>query len=40
MGEMTNAYEILVRKPEGKRRHGRPGHKWEVKVKLSLYIFN
>jgi hypothetical protein len=25
MGEMRNAYKILVIKPEGKRPHGRPG---------------
>jgi hypothetical protein len=26
MGEMTNAYKILVRKSEGKRPLGRPKH--------------
>jgi hypothetical protein len=30
MGEMRNAYEILVEKPEGKRPCGRPRHRWEV----------
>jgi hypothetical protein len=28
MGEMRNAYRILVGKPEGKRLLGRPRHKW------------
>jgi len=27
MREKKNAYRILVRKPEGKRPHGRPGHR-------------
>jgi hypothetical protein len=29
MGEMRNAYEILVGKPEGKRPLGRLGGRWE-----------
>jgi hypothetical protein len=29
MGEMRNAYNILVGKPEGKRPQGRPRHRWE-----------
>jgi hypothetical protein len=29
MGEMRNANNILVGKPEGKRQLGRPGHRWE-----------
>jgi hypothetical protein len=29
MGEMRNAYSILVGKPEGKRPFGRPRRKWE-----------
>jgi hypothetical protein len=28
MGEMRNAYSILVGKPEGKRPLGRPKHRW------------
>jgi len=35
-GEMRNAYEILVGKPEGKRPLGRPGHRWENNIKLCL----
>jgi hypothetical protein len=27
MGEVRNAYKILVGKPEGKRPFGRPGHR-------------
>jgi hypothetical protein len=30
MGEMRNAYKILVRKLEGKRPLGRPRHRWEI----------
>jgi hypothetical protein len=29
MGEMKNAYIILVGKPEGKRSIGRPGNRWK-----------
>jgi hypothetical protein len=29
MGEMRNAYNILVRKHEGKRPLGRPWRRWE-----------
>jgi hypothetical protein len=29
MREMRNAYKILVRKPEGQRPLGKPGHTWE-----------
>jgi hypothetical protein len=29
MGEMKNVYNILIRKPEGKRPLGRSGCRWE-----------
>jgi hypothetical protein len=29
MGEMRNSYKSLVGKPEGRRPHGRPRHRWE-----------
>jgi hypothetical protein len=29
MGEIRNAYTILVGKPEGRRPVRRPGHRWE-----------
>jgi len=32
MGEIRNAYKILVGKPEGKRQLGRPGCRWEDNV--------
>jgi hypothetical protein len=32
MGEIRNAYKILVRKPEGKSPLGRPKHKWEDNI--------
>jgi hypothetical protein len=33
MGKMTNAYKILIRKPEGKRSHGTVGHKQKITLK-------
>jgi hypothetical protein len=36
MGKMRNAYNILVRKPEGKRPLGRAGRRWEVNIKIDL----
>jgi hypothetical protein len=36
MEEMRNAYEILVRKPEGRRPHGRPKHTCEDSIKMTL----
>jgi hypothetical protein len=34
MGEVSNAYNILVGKPEGKRPAGRPTGWWKDKVDL------
>jgi hypothetical protein len=36
MGQMKNAYKILVRKPEGKRPLGRPRHTWDDNIKIDL----
>jgi hypothetical protein len=36
MGEMRNAYRILVGKPEGKRPLGRPRHSWVDNIKIDL----
>jgi len=36
MEEMRNTYKILVRKPEGKRPHGRPRHRWENNIRMDL----
>jgi hypothetical protein len=36
MGEMRNAYRILVGKYDGKRPHGRPRHRWENNIKMGL----
>jgi hypothetical protein len=33
---MRNAYKIFVRKPEEKRPCGKPRHRWEENVKMSL----
>jgi hypothetical protein len=36
MGEMRNAYNILVGKPTGKRAFGRPRHRWKYKIRMDL----
>jgi hypothetical protein len=36
MGEMKNAYIILVGKPEGKRPLGRFRRRWEDNIRLDL----
>jgi hypothetical protein len=36
MGEMRNAYSILVGKPEGKRPIRRPRHRWEYYIRMYL----
>jgi hypothetical protein len=36
MGEMTNAYNILVGKPEGKRPLGRPRSRWKDNITMEL----
>jgi hypothetical protein len=36
MGEMRNAYKILVRKPEGKRPLGIPRRRWEDNIKTDI----
>jgi hypothetical protein len=36
MGEVRNAYIILVGKPEGRRPLGRPRRKWEDNIKMDL----
>jgi hypothetical protein len=36
MGEMKNAYQILVGKPEGKRACGRPRRRWDDNIKMDL----
>jgi hypothetical protein len=38
MGEVRNAYNILVRKPEGRRPLGRPWRRWEDNIRLDLRI--
>jgi hypothetical protein len=35
-GEKRNAYNILVRNPEGKRPLGRSRHSWEDNIKTDL----
>jgi len=36
IGEMRNAYNILIGKPEGKRLLGRSGRIWEYNIKMDL----
>jgi hypothetical protein len=36
MGEIGNAYKILVGKPEGKRPLGRPTDKWEDNIRMGI----
>jgi hypothetical protein len=36
MGERRGAYRALVGKPEGRRKPGRPTHRWEVNNKMDL----
>jgi hypothetical protein len=36
MGEKSNAYRILVGKPEGERPVGRPRRRWADNIKLGL----
>jgi hypothetical protein len=36
MGEMRNAYKILVGKPEGKILLGRPRYRWEFNIKMDF----
>ena len=34
--QSRNAYRVLVGKPEGKRRLGRPRRRWEDNIKMDL----
>jgi hypothetical protein len=36
MGEKSNAYRILVGKPEGKRLLGKPRRRWVDNIKMDL----
>jgi hypothetical protein len=36
MGDMRNAYRILVGKPEEKRPLGRPRRRWEDNIRMDL----
>jgi len=36
MGDMRNAYGILVGKPEGKRPLGRPMRRWEDNIRMNV----
>ena len=36
MGERTNVHRVLVGKPDGKRKLGRPRRTWEDNIKMDL----
>jgi hypothetical protein len=36
MGEERKVYEVLVRKPEGKKRVRKPRHRWEYGIRMDL----
>jgi hypothetical protein len=36
MGDKTNAYRLLVGKPEGKRQLGRPRRRWVHIIKIDI----
>jgi hypothetical protein len=36
MGVKRNAYRVLVGKPEGKTRLGRPRHRWVDNIRMDL----
>jgi hypothetical protein len=36
LGEIRNAYNILVEKPEGKRHLGRSTRRWEDNIRMGL----
>jgi hypothetical protein len=36
MGDTRNRYQILIRKPEGKRPLGRLRHIWENNIKMDF----
>jgi hypothetical protein len=38
MGEGRGVYRVLVGRPEGKRRLGRPRRRWKVNIKMDLRV--
>jgi hypothetical protein len=38
LGEIKNAYKILVGKPEGNIPHGEPRNRWEDSIKIGLHL--
>jgi hypothetical protein len=36
IGEARGVYRVLFGKPEGKRKMGRPRHRWEDNIKIDL----
>jgi hypothetical protein len=36
IGNIRNVYKDLVRRPQGKRKLGRPRHRWDNNIKMDL----
>jgi hypothetical protein len=36
LGKILNAYNVSVGKPEGRKPHGRPRHRWKIILELDL----
>jgi hypothetical protein len=36
MGEIRNAFKILVWKPKGKKPLGTPRHRWEDNIRMNI----
>jgi hypothetical protein len=39
IGRRRGLYRVLVGKPEGKRRLGRPRRRWEDNIKMDLNLY-
>jgi hypothetical protein len=40
MGVMRNVYQILIRKPDGRRPFGKLRHRWKDNIKADLNIYS
>jgi hypothetical protein len=37
MGKIRSAYKILINKPEEKKSHGRPRHRYKNNIRMDLW---